>query len=377
MRNRTLLSAVSLLLSVGLTPALHAEDAPAPDNIVPDIYEVKASSSGSTITIGGTVVPKHEVNLAAQMPGRIDALAGKEGDAFKTGDILIALDTNELLAQKEAAKAAIAAAEAAANNARVQYNREYNSPQSDRPSQMSGMAVPGMMDQMFSRPMASVMGMENPALQRRADLHQSGTRITQAEAAIAQAKAKLRQVEAKLRDAQTVAPFDGIITSKQVQAGDTVQPGQRLLTFANLNQLQVKIDVPARLSRKLKAGDTISARFDSNSTSINGVIEQVFPVADPQRHTVIVKVDLPSGVDAAPGMYADVLIPDPDSHGPARASIPRSTLIWRGSLPGVMLIDGDGKPQLKLIRISDTGNANSVQVFAGLKVGDKILSNPN
>lgn len=342
-----------------------------------ELITVQAAVSGNRVAIGGTVVPRQQVSLAAQMPGRIKTLSGKEGDRFAEGDVLIALDDQELLAKKAAAEAALTGAQAATRNAAVQYRRELISPQSERPTSMPGMGMPGMMDNMFSRPMASVMGMESPGLQRDADLHQSGTQLTQSRVSATQAQAQIKQIESKLRDTQTLAPFDGVITSKQVEAGDTVQPGQPLLTFADLSALQVKSDVPARISRKLKAGETVGVRLDTGAPVIEARIDQVFPVADPQRHTVTVKVNLPEGADAAPGMYADLLIPDPDAKGPAKPMVPRSALIWRGSLPGVMRVGEDGTPRLKLIRISDTGEGDQVRVTAGLVAGDRIVANPN
>lgn len=342
-----------------------------------ELITIQAAVSGNRVAIGGTVVPSQQVSLAAQMPGRIMTLAGKEGDSFSEGDLLIALDDQELLAKKAAAEAALTGAQAATRNAAIQYRRELISPQSERPTSMPGMGMPGMMDQIFARPMAGVMGMENPGLQRNADLHQSGTQLTQSRVSAAQAQAQINQIESKLRDTQTLAPFDGVITSKQVEAGDTVQPGQPLMTFADLSSLQVKSDVPARISRKLQAGQSVGVRLDTGAPAIEATIAQVFPVADPQRHTVTIKVDLPEGVDAAPGMYADLLIPDPDAKGPAKPMVPRSALIWRGSLPGVMLASDDGSTKLKLIRISDTGDGDQVRVTAGLVAGDRIVANPN
>lgn len=341
----------------------------------PELYTVTEAAGGNTVAVGGSVVPAQEVRLSAQLPGRIAILAGREGQSFAEGTVLIALDDTELQAQRNAAQAAIDAADAGARSAQAQYSRELVSPQSSRPSAMPGMAMPGMMDQMFSRPMAGMMGMEAPGMQRDSELYQQGTQVRQAHSGVAQARAQLEQIDAKLRDSRSIAPFAGTITSKQIELGDTVQPGQPLLSFADLAHLQIRSDVPSRLSISLTAGQSVRARLDGGRL-VTTTVSQVFPVADAQRHTVVVKFDLPEGVLAAPGMYADVLIPDPDDKGPALPVVPRSALIWRGSLPGVMRLDDAGTPQLKLIRISDRNDPDTVQVFAGLKAGDRIVANP-
>ena len=67
-----------------------------------DEYVVQQSRGAPTVSLGGTVVPYKEVTLAAQLPGRVKYLAGIEGDSFKEGTLLVALDDNELLAKRKA-----------------------------------------------------------------------------------------------------------------------------------------------------------------------------------------------------------------------------------------------------------------------------------
>jgi|GEM_PF-5042634 len=84
---------------------------------------VTLESAGSTTTIGGTVVPYKEVTLAAQVPGQVNFIAGREGDAIKTGELLVAISDDAIQAQRRAAMAKLFAAEASLRNAHVQYSR--------------------------------------------------------------------------------------------------------------------------------------------------------------------------------------------------------------------------------------------------------------
>ena len=63
-----------------------------------EIFVVQASDRQPTVSISGTVVPYKQVTLAAQLPGRIKYIAGIEGDFFKEGTLLVAIDDAELLA---------------------------------------------------------------------------------------------------------------------------------------------------------------------------------------------------------------------------------------------------------------------------------------
>jgi RND family efflux transporter MFP subunit len=287
----------------------------------------------------------------------------------------VALDINELIAQRQAAIAQFNNAAAVLHNAQVQFGREVISPQSTSLNRMPGMGMPNVMDQFMTRPFAGMIGLEQPGVIRGTDLVQQGSQVAQAQATLQQAQAQIAQVDAKIRDSKSIAPFSGVISRKMVEVGDTVQPGQPLLMFANLDHLQVKVDVPARLTRGLERGQDLYARLDVGG-QVPVQVAQVFPIADPQRHTVTVKFALPTGAAAAPGMYADVLIPDPGVRGTQQPVVPASALVWRGSLPGVMVLDENDQPQLRLVRIGDRVPPDFVQVFSGLQPGERILANP-
>ncbi len=360
-------------LSVYRSLLASAMIAAAPAMAENQIYEVRAESSHAKITIGGTVVPFQEVTLSAQLPGRISNITGREGDRINAGELIVQIDDAHLLAQRKEAVAAIYAAESAAQNAQVQYSRELVSPQSDRVSVMPGMGMPGMFDQMFSRPMASMMDMEDTDMQRSADLSQQGSQLSQARSSVSQAQAKIEQIDAKIRDSRSIAPFDGTIAQKLVEIGDTVQPGQPLVVFSNLERLQIRADVPARLGHRLEVGQTVKAKLDVSGQAMDVKVAQIYPVADEKRHTITVKFDLPEGMPAGSGMFAKVMLPDAEKESAGILMVPRSALLWRGSMPGVMVVDDSGQSTLRLLRIKYGTNGEWVQVYAGLEAGEKIL----
>ena len=134
----------------------------------PHIVTVAASSASDGSTISGTVIPFKEVMLTAQMPGRIDRLAGNEGDAFKLGQELVKINGDDLLARQRQIHAQMANAQAALQNAQVQYSRELYSPRSESPSSMPGFGMPILMDNMFTRPMGDMFGYGDRSLERHA-----------------------------------------------------------------------------------------------------------------------------------------------------------------------------------------------------------------
>ncbi|MEO5339551.1 MAG: efflux RND transporter periplasmic adaptor subunit [Magnetococcus sp. MYC-9] len=339
------------------------------------VITVESNTIGATTTLGGTVVPFKEVAFSAQMPGRVVYLAGVEGDWFKKGDILVALDNDDLLAKRRAAQAALAQAESNWRNARVQYTRQVYSG-SSQTSDNTGMGMPRMFDRMFTMPLTDMMGSDNPELARRAQIYSQGTAIDQAQHTLAQAQAGIQELDAKLRDTRSVAPFPGVIVSKGVEKGDTVQPGMPLLSYADTRTLQVKVDIPARLMPGIKKDMVIPAKLDVGDTRIETRVAQIYPMADPQRHTVTVKLDLPKDAPGGPGMYAEVMIPDITTPLKNMPVIRKSAVLWRGSLPAVMVVGNDKEPELRMVRLGGFVDDSTVSVLSGLQVGEQILANP-
>ena len=373
----TVFSSALLSIVVGLAaPATQAQNVAGGGPIV----SVQASSAGSAVTLGGTVVAYKQVTMTAQIPGRIDLLAGTEGDKFKKDDILVAIDDAQLLAKRREVQSQIAVAQAQIGNARVQYDREIWSPAGRSISRSGGMGMPGMFDQMFTQPFSQNMMPGNyggnRVVDERADLYARGTQLSQAQAQLAAAQSQLEQIDAKLRDTRSFAPFDGVIIKKMVEKGDTVQPGQPLVEYADLTYLQVQVNVPVRLMGSLSTGMLIPVRIDVGNVRVEARVAQIFPTADPVRHTVIVKFDLPVGVPGGPGMYAEVMVPEDAKNMQDVPVIPDTAVLWRGSLPAVYVATPDNRQELRLIRLGDYVSGNQVAVLSGLKVGDRIYAIP-
>lgn len=341
------------------------------------IFVVEASTEHPTVAIGGSVVPFREVTLAAQLPGRIKFIAGIEGDRFDAGTTLVAIDEDELLAKRSAAYAQLSAADAELRNAGVQYSRELWSPQSK--SAMGGMGMPNLFDQMFARPAEEFFGDRDRDAERSADLFGASTRIEQARSAMLRAQSEIRAIDAKLRDAKSLAPFAGVMMQKFVEEGDTVQPGQPLIKFADVTWLQVEVDVPARLAQGLQSMMILksAATFDDHAESVDVRVAQIYPMADVQRHTIKVKFDIPQGV-SKPGMYAKILIPDASVRAGLKQlpAIPTTAIRYRGSLPIVYIKNMDGYPELRMIREGKRLANGMTTVLSGIAEGDMVYANP-
>ncbi|MEE9343782.1 MAG: efflux RND transporter periplasmic adaptor subunit [Gammaproteobacteria bacterium] len=370
----------SILVSYGLVAVTYSQGVTGAEESSSDTVTVMESQVGSSITLGGSVVPFRKVTLSAQIPGRVDFIAGSEGDKFSGNQVLVAINDASLLAKRRAALAEFNNTTASIQNARMQYSRELYSPQSKRISGSPGMGMPSMFDQFVTQPMADVMPGNaggDPWLDRQADLYSQGTQLSQAQGQQIRARAQIEEIDTKIRDARSVAPFPGTILRKLVEVGDTVQPGQALLKYADTTYLQAQIEVPARHVQHMSKGMMIPAKLDVGNNRFDARVAKIFPVADSQRHTVTVKLDLPQGIPAGPGMYVEIMVPDKSSSASSMPLIPISAVMWRGSLPAVFVVTDKDKTQLRMVRLGDQVGNDMVSVLSGLKAGERIKTNPS
>lgn len=366
-----LISSFLLVWAIATVTQAEAEEAVVPDDL---IYTVVEDNTSNAAVFGGGVIPHKMVKLLAQMPGEVEYIAGEEGDSFNPGDYLVKLDAASLLAKRQAALAGLNSAKAGLGNAYVQYRREVLTPNSQANSMMGG--LPGLFS-MFGDPMREMAGEGDPDYERHSNLYGQGVQIQTAQDQIKQAEAGLRELDENIENTLSVAPFKGVIVKKMIEVGDIVQPGMPMIIFADTSRMQIQVEIPARLVNKLKEGQIVGARLDRHGEETQAKIARIFPMANLGGHTTTVKFDLPVGSNARAGMYAEVVIVDPDNEKEGLPTIPKSAITWRGSLPAVFLVSEDRTSlKMKTLRLGPKAKGDNISVLSGISVGDTILKQP-
>jgi len=340
-----------------------------------ELVTVEKMTMGASVAVGGTVAAKDTVKLTAQMPGRVEYIAGDVGSTFQSGQVLVTLDDDALQAQLRSAYASRANADSAWRNAGAQYNRELRSPQSQSTG-VGGMGMPSMMDDMFFNPMQSMMGTRDTGAVRYSDVVSRQTQMDQARNSMMKADSQIRQIQAKLRDTKSIAPFDGVVSKKFVEVGDPVQPGMPLLEYSDTSSLKVEVHIPASLRSGVSVGQDIEVRFGSSQQPILGRVIRIAPVADPARHTIYVEIGVPEHTPVEAGMYAEVRVPDPRTGAQASLVIPNSAVIEKGGLYYVFVMDDRNRAVLRLVRLGEPYSDQHVTVLAGLSEGTWIVRDP-
>ncbi len=339
-------------------------------------YNIEIAHSKKTlasVALGGNVIPKTELTIRSQAPGRVVYIAGDEGTEVRAGETIVDLDEKSLLAQRRAAIAGLQRARAQLNNAYIQLDQNIIS---DGHSTRGGMGMPSMFDYFITKNMGDTLGVGDSDYDRFASISSSRAMVEQAKSNVLEAESQIDQIEAMFRDKQAIAPEDAIILEKMVELGDAVQPGQPLLRIGDTQSLQVVIDVPTRLMRGIKEGDRLPISLDSTGENVKGEIVRIFPSADVKRNTVRMKLALPEGTRATPGMYTTVLVPDNSREQFASIAIPSKAIVWRGSQASVYIVNSTGQAELRMIRTGDQVG-DRILVLSGVAEGDQIVVTPD
>jgi RND family efflux transporter MFP subunit len=337
----------------------------------------------SRTPLGGYVEPLEVIHLTAQTPGRVVYIAGREGVPVMPGQVIVGLDEERLISDYRAAWAHLSGEMSGIQNSQVQlYNKLYG----PSTSPMGGPAYDAYdrttvpfyngMKSMFPFFGGAPMQAQSDQQRSYANRSQARSDYERQQANVVASQAKIDAIESMMRDHRSIAPFPAVILAKHVNIGDIVQPGQALIDIAQTDRLHAKIEVPSRLVTELHTGMTVPVSIDASST-VEGVVDQIFPAANQAQHTVTVKIALPPDAPVAPGMYASALLPEPPVAGQAIEApvIPVSAIIYRGSLPSVFVTGRDGKLELRVVRLGEKQGDQAV-VLSGLKIGEKVITSP-
>jgi Cu(I)/Ag(I) efflux system membrane fusion protein len=178
--------------------------------------------------------------------------------------------------------------------------------------------------------------------------------------------------ERKLQEEVTVlAPQDGVLQELMLRPGAQIMPSQTLLTLVNPNALWVEVQIPPGLEQRIQVKDML-VLTDSQGRSVSANIAALYPLQEGKLRSQVARVDVANGkLNWLNGQFvrADIRGVDDES-----LQIPASALIDDGHQPRVVLADGQG--HFRSIAVTTRKrNAQWVEIYSGLSVGDLVVTN--
>jgi RND family efflux transporter MFP subunit len=233
---------------------------------------------GDVSRVTGQLRSRLEATLSAPATGTVAQVQAEVGAKVKKGEPLMVLDTSNVLIGVEQAMAAREMAKAGLDSANTELERT-------KKLFEGGSAPQAILDKV-----------------------QAGQR--QAAAGYAQADAAVRSAQEMLRDHTLRAPFDGVITARMKNIGDTVamMPPTPVFMVTNLDMLEVRLPVPESMAGALKQGMKLTGRVIPGNTPFEATVRTVGVVVDMQSRTVEVLADVTNKSDTVlrPGSLAEL-----------------------------------------------------------------------
>ena len=300
-----------------------------------------ASTTAQAAAYDGVVEALRQTVVAAQVPGAVVALNVKAGDRVKAGQVLLRLDARAAEQQAGAAAAQVQAARAAHEAATKEFERQKQ------------------------------LHEKNYISQAALDGAEARYKSAQAQAAAQLAAAGAARTESGFYTVK--APYDGIVSEVQVVLGDMAMPGRPLLTLYDPAALRVTAAVPQTAAPSADS-KPLAELPGVAQARITPVRWQLLPAVDAATHTRELRLDLPPGTAAAPGMFARAWLPGAAGDA-SHPSVPAKAVVRRAELTGVYVIGADGKPLLRQVRLGPA-SGEQVEVLAGLAAGERVALDP-
>jgi len=337
-----------------------------------EVVEVGRSSRTSELEMPGNIQAITEAPILARADGYLQRRMADIGDRVRSGQPLAEIEAPELDDQVRQAKANLQQARAALDEALANYTQG-----------KSNMEFARVTAERWSRLAArgAVSKQEND--QYQAQYQAQAANLQALEKAIAAQRSTVSAVEANLARLEKLqgylvvkAPFDGVITLRNLDAGALVNAGNTLLfRIAQTGRLRTYVNVPQASTDSIRPGQTAHLRVSNlPGREFTGAVARTANALDPNSRTLLVEVHVPNADGALlPGMYAQVDLSSTRTNPPML--IPSEALIVNADGTGVALVRPDHTVHLQKIQIGrDYGDR--VEVSVGLKEGDMIIPNP-
>jgi RND family efflux transporter MFP subunit len=337
-----------------------------------NVIRVERSSRQSGIILPGNIQPITEAPILARADGYVLRRLVDIGDRVKAGQKLAEIDAPELADQVSQASAAEQQAEAALEQAKANVQQGKTDMELARVTaqRSANLVARGAVarqddDQYQAQYQAKLAILQS--LEKAVDVQRAN---------IAAAKSNLARLE-QMQDYRVVtAPFDGVITLRNVDVGALVNAGNTMLfRIAQIATLRTYVNVPQSYANSIRPGESATLTVANlPGRRFIGNVERSANALDPASRTLLVEVHVPNADYALmPGMYAEVELAGVRTEPPLM--IPGDAMIVRDDGAQTAVIGPGNVLHLQKIQVGrDYGD--HIEVLAGLRQGDLIVTNP-
>jgi RND family efflux transporter MFP subunit len=326
------------------------------------VVRIHRADPEHALTLPGSALADQETPLYARVNGYLKSFAFDLGDSVKKGQLVAEIDSPEVDQQLRQARATLGVAQASLLQA--QANQELAKVASERWAAL-------VKERAVSQQEADEKRLALAA--READVESARATIKAQEAAV-------KRLEELQSFKQILAPFDGVITWRNVEVGTLVSEGsgsgaRELFRMVQLQSLRFHVPVPESFVPSIRIGMEASLSFDAHpGKAFAGRVSRTSSAVDPASRTMLVEVRVPNADGGLlPGMYAQVTFKLKQASAPLL--MPSNALLVRPDGTVAAVVGKDKAVHYKKIQVGrDYGTR--IEVLSGLEENDQVMINP-
>ncbi|MFA5535734.1 MAG: efflux RND transporter periplasmic adaptor subunit [Bacillota bacterium] len=339
-----------------------------------EVQKVELGSVFIKDLVTGSLTPVADVPLIPKLGGKIEQIAVQVGQSVREGDLLIQLETTDIIAQLRQAEAALEAAKTGYTNAEAQIPANlkmaevnYENAKTTYESLEQLFLEGGISKQQFEGAKAQL----DVAKAQLDNARNAPLQLETVKAQVKQAQAAYDAVKAQLDNAAIRAPITGTVTMLENEVGHMVGPGMPIASVAQLDPMLGIFNLTESQVNKLAIGDEVEIYISAmGKTPFVGTVIEVAPVADPRTRGYKMKAKLPnengslrSGMTAQVGFVLDGI---EDS-----IVVPLQSIVTKGNRQNIYLVEGEQARECPVeILLQD----NTMAAISGeVKPGDQIV----
>ncbi|MEK6581713.1 MAG: efflux RND transporter periplasmic adaptor subunit [Nitrospirota bacterium] len=356
------LALIVFLYSSGIfTSAINVE--------VTSVSQVYPSQTFTLLNASGYVVAQRKAAVASKLTGRLVSISVEEGSVVKKGDVIARLESDDAAALKDQAAANLNIAYSNLEQAKAELNEATLSFNRNKELFEQGLVTKAEHDASEARYKKAIAAVKG------------------AEGAIKANQAALQGARVSLEYSTIRAPFDAVVLTKNADIGDIVTPlgaaanaKASVVTIADMNSLQVEVDVSESNLQNVKMGQPCEIQLDALPDSrLRGEVHMIVPTADRTKATVLIKVRfIDKDKRILPEMSAKAAFLSrpvtPEEQKP-RIAVNPASVITRNNKKMVLLVKESKAVETPVKTGEQIGDM--IEVLDGVKPGDRIIAKPS
>jgi membrane fusion protein, multidrug efflux system len=303
-----------------------------------DLTVAAEAPSPLLVTLTGMIKADQRLEVTADAAGKVLVVAVDRGQRVKAGQELVRLD---------ARTAALGAREAQANVASARAQRQLAEEECKRAQSL----------------------LDKGAI-TRSEYDRQTTQCTSALQQVAAAEARAAMMAKSVQDGVVRAPFDGVISDKNVTSGDWVTPGRPLFTLVDDDPLKIELSVPEAAVRAVAKDQRVEIEAVANPGKTYGATVTRLGAEIGRSRSLLVEATLDKGSDLVPGMFAEARVTIGQVSRPV---LPETAVVKRGKTWHVFIVV-KGELQDHIVQLGAKPGAGQVSIVQGVVKGDKVVA---